>query len=205
MIDKKKRIAFSVSLLFFILANFPGFIFAQDAVQKAVMIIAHNNFRDEELLVPKGILETNGIKVVLASSALSPAQGMLGELINPDILIEDVQVNSYQAVIFIGGSGAREFWDNPRAHKIALQAQEKGKIIGAICITPVTLAKAGLLKGRKATVWPGAAQELEINGAEYTGDDLEVDGNIITADGPQAAEKFAQALVRALKQKGKGE
>lgn len=192
-----KKILFSLLLLTVVDSLNHGF--AQGTDKKVVMIVASSNFRDEELILPKNALENAGIEVVLASSSLSPARGMLGMEIKPDILIQDVKVEDFDVVIFVGGAGAKEYWDNSIAHRIAIQAEHKDKVIGAICIAPVTLAKAGILEGRKATVWPGAADELKSRGVHYTGKTVEIDKNIITADGPEAAEEFAKTLVSVFK------
>ncbi|HID10661.1 MAG TPA: DJ-1/PfpI family protein [Candidatus Latescibacteria bacterium] len=166
--------------------------------KKVVFIFAHRNFRDEELLVPKRILEERGAKVVLASSALGTAKGMLGAKVEPDLLVDSVRVEQYDAVVFVGGSGASEYWDDPRAHAIVKEAAQKDKLICAICIAPVTLANAGLLKGKKVTAWPSEAGRLKAKGATYTGRPVERDGKVITADGPRSAGAFAEAIVRAL-------
>jgi len=163
-----------------------------------VMIVAHRDFRDEELFEPKSIFEKAGAKVTVASSSLDPAKGMLGATVTPDILLADVKATDYDAVVFVGGSGAKEYWDNRTAHMIARQAFENGSVVGAICIAPVILANAGLLDGRKATVWASDAGRLRAQGAEYTGRDVEADGRIITANGPEAAEKFGLAVASAL-------
>lgn len=168
--------------------------------KKVVMIIASNNFRDEELLKPREVLEKNGVTVTVASSSLKEAKGMLGAKLKPDILFADITVADYDAVIFVGGSGADEYWDNPVAHKIAIDANSTKKIIGAICIAPVTLAKAGLLKNKKATTYSSTVKDVQAAGANYTGADVERDGNIITASGPAAAQKFGETLVKALSQ-----
>jgi protease I len=170
----------------------------QKMQQKAVMIIAGSDFRDEEFLQPKDMLETNRIAVTVAASSRSPSRGMLGTVVRPDIRVSDVKVEDYDAIIFVGGGGAKEYWDDAAAHRIAVQAAEAEKIIGAICIAPVTLARAGILKGRNATVWPGVAKKLEGYEVNYTAEKLEVDGNIITASGPKQAQKFGEALVKAL-------
>ena len=166
--------------------------------KKVVMIIARSNFRDEELLKPKEVLEKNGVIVTVASSSLKEATGMLGAKVKPDILFTAINVSEYDAVIFVGGTGASEYWDNPTAHKIANDANNAKKIVGAICIAPVTLAKAGLLANKKATTYSSTVSDIKSAGAKYAGADVERDGNIITASGPAVAQKFGETIVKAL-------
>ena len=166
--------------------------------KKAVMIIARSNFRDEELLKPKEVLEKNGVVVTVASSSLKEATGMLGAKVKPDILFTTINVSEYDAVIFVGGTGASEYWDNPTAHKIANDANNAKKIVGAICIAPVTLAKAGLLANKRATTYSSTVSDIKSAGAKYAGADVERDGNIITASGPTVAQKFGETIVKAL-------
>lgn len=166
--------------------------------KKAVMIIAHRNFRDEELQKPKAILEKEGVRVIIASSSKDTATGMLGATAEPDILISEIEAEDYDAIIFVGGSGASYYWNDPTAHKIAQEAVKQGKTLAAICIAPVTLANAGVLKGKRATVWPSEQDKLKEKGALYTGAQVEVDDNIITAAGPKQAEEFGEAIAKAL-------
>lgn len=165
---------------------------------KIVMIIAEKDFRDEELQKPKEIFEKYGAKVVIASSKIDIVTGMLGMKIKPDILINEINVEEYDAIIFVGGSGASQYWNDPIAHSIAKEAIKKDKILCAICIAPVTLANAGVLQGKRATVWPSEAERIKSMGAIYTGSSVEIDGKIITANGPEAAEEFAEAIAKAL-------
>ena len=81
----------------------------------------------------------------------------------------------------------------PELRKLILNFAEKKQPIAAICAAPMILGKLGLLKGRKATCYPGFEQYLE--GAECTGALVERDGNIITGKGPGAAMDFALAVV----------
>ena len=167
-------------------------------MKKILLIIANNGFRDEELLKPKKIFEENGFKPVIASTSLNTAQGMLGAKVKPDILISEVNVDDYEAVVFVGGVGASGYWNDPLAHKIANEFYNKGKIVSAICIAPVTLANAGLLKNKKATVWESEAGQIKNKGAQYTGKPVEKDGKIITASGPFAAEEFGRVILEEL-------
>lgn len=167
--------------------------------KKVVFIIAHEKFRDEEFAQPQKILEEKGIKVTVASSSLKKATGMLGMSVKPDILLHQINVAEYDLVVFIGGAGSSEYWDNPEAHRIAQTFFKEKKLVAAICIAPVTLANAGLLKGRKATVFSSCAEQIKQKGAIYTGNPVEQDNGLITASGPEAAHSFGQALLQALK------
>ncbi|MDI6735255.1 MAG: DJ-1/PfpI family protein [bacterium] len=167
--------------------------------KKVLMIIASSNFRDEEYLVPQGIFKSQGLEVVTAASSLEISRGVLGAKVKPDILITQVKVADYEAICFVGGGGAVEYWESKTAHNIAQETVAQNKILAAICIAPVILANANVLKGKKATVFASEAGKLKAKGVSYTGTGVEIDGNIITANGPQAAEKFAQAIVKLLK------
>lgn len=165
---------------------------------RVVMVIAHRDFRDDELLKPQALLEKAGAQVTVASSSLEPATGALGAKVTPDVLLKDVDADVYEAVVFIGGPGAKEYWDDRTAHALARAGVEQGKVVAAICIAPVTLANAGLLDGKKATVWRTESGRLRAQGADYTGAEVEVDGRLITSNGPEAAEEFGKAIAEAL-------
>lgn len=166
--------------------------------KKIVMVIAKQNFRDEEFQVPKGILEKDGAEVIVASSSLATSTGMFGASATPEVLVSDVKAENIDAVIFVGGSGASEYWNDKTSHELIKKMNDLGKVVAAICIAPVTLANAGILRGKKTTVWKSEAGKLEAKGASCTGKTVEIDGNIITADGPGSAEEFARAIASAL-------
>lgn len=169
--------------------------------KKVLMIIAAVNFRDEEYLIPYKIFNSYGIKVITASSSLGISRGALGAKVKPDILLNKVQVEDYEGIIFVGGNGSSQYWNDKTAHHIAQMAVAQDKVLAAICVAPVTLANADVLKNKNATVFFTEVEKLKKKGANHTGQDVEIDGNIITADGPQSAEKFAQAIVKLISQK----
>jgi protease I len=201
----RQKLVYTFTVVSFLgLAVFPGSALPQkkeavsEAGKKAVMIIAPKGFRDEELKEPREILKQKGIKVTVASNSLNPAQGMLGASVKPEILLSELKVEDYDAVIFVGGAGAKQYWNDPAAHRIAREALKKKKVLGAICIAPVILANAGVLSGKKATVWKSEAKRIKEKGATYSDKPVELDGKIVTGSGPQAAKEFGQAIAKLL-------
>lgn len=166
--------------------------------KRAVLIIASRNFRDEELLETKRELEMANVDTVIASTKTGVIKGMRGAKAEAAILVNDVVVEDYDAIIFVGGSGAKEYFDSRVALNIAREAENKGKVLAAICIAPAVLANAGVLDGVRATCFSTEKFKLKKAGAKYTGADVEQDGLIITADGPRAATQFGKTIADAL-------
>ncbi|MCX7905687.1 MAG: DJ-1/PfpI family protein [Elusimicrobiales bacterium] len=168
-------------------------------MKKAAFFIAFKGFRDEEYSEPKKILEENNIKVTTVSTSKGKAEGKFKMMVDVDLTIDEIKPNDYDILVLIGGPGALEYLDNPQVRKIFLDFYNNQKPVAAICISPVILAHAGILKNKKATVWPDGKDELIKSGALYTGNPVEVDSKIITANGPQAAKDFANKIVEILK------
>jgi len=166
------------------------------------MIIAGEQFRDEELFVPQALFEQQKYAVAIIGKEATVARGMLGGKVKIQRTIEDIHADEFAAIVLVGGSGATVFWDDISLHTLLKEAYNKRRVIGAECIAPVTLANAGILKGKKATVWSSESAQLIVGGAEYTAEKVTVDGNIVTANGPQAAKAFAQAVLAVLKKQG---
>lgn len=169
-----------------------------------VMIIAFRDFRDAEYFVPKEILEAAGAEMKTASNKLGVAVGADGGDTEVDLLVENLNLAEFAAVVFIGGPGCLENLDNENSYRVARETISQNKVLASICISPVILAKAGVLKGKKATVWSSPMDKvpvriLEENEAIYQEKSVVVDGKIVTANGPAAAEKFAKAIITALK------
>lgn len=160
-----------------------------------LMIIAPVNFRDEEYFDPKNIFELNGINVDTASTITGNITGSRGGTAVANITLSTVNVNSYDAVVLVGGSGSSVYDNNKLVHKIAQDFFEANKIVAAICHAPVILAKAGLITNKSATVFAGDSSQLIDLGANYTSEPVVQDGLLITADGPQSAKAFAKKVV----------
>lgn len=166
--------------------------------KKVLMVIAATDFRDEEYFEPYNLLRQCGTAVTVASSVQGAAVSVFGKTVTTDRQIAECKAGDYDAVVFIGGPGATEFFTNATAHALARAAVDQGKVLAAICIAPVTLANAGVLKGKQATCFPSLQKQLTMQGARVVKPDVVQDGKLLTATGPQVAREFAEALVKML-------
>jgi protease I len=164
-----------------------------------ILVIPSNNFRDEELFDTKLELEKAGVRTVVASSSLNTSKGVMGGTAKPEILLKDVNMDKYDGIAFIGGAGASEYWNDTTAHTLAQKAYKDGKVVGAICIAPVTLAKAGLLEGKNFNCWEGEVETIKGMGGVHVARPVVVDGKIVTGNGPKAAEYFGKRISELLK------
>lgn len=166
--------------------------------KKILLVVAPTNFQDVEYKTCRDTFVKDGAEVAVASVTLDPARGMSGAVVQPDETLRSVDPGPFDAVVFIGGPGATALWDNGDARRVVHDAMEEGKVLGAICLAPVILARAGALRGHPCTVWPDASREMTEAGCLYQKDDVVRSGNIVTANGPEAAEKFARTVEMAL-------
>ena len=166
--------------------------------KRVLIVIAAADFRDEEYFEPYNRLGQCGATVTVASSVKGNAVSVFGKMVATDRQIAECKAENYDAIGCIGGPGAAEFITNATAHALARAAAEQGKVLAAICIAPVTLANAGVLKGKKATVFPSFKSQLAAQGALVVSQDIVQDGKLLTASGPKVAREFASALVKML-------
>jgi len=169
---------------------------------RIVMVVPANAFRDEEFELPFKHFGSHAT-VIVASTKLGVITGMMGHKAKSEMLISDIDVGKLDALVFIGGVGARQYWRDPKAHKLVRQAAAEEKVLAAICISPVTLAYAGVLKGKRATVFVSERGRLIEKGAKYTGEQLTIDGLIVTASGPKAAQQFAEETLKLVIEQAK--
>jgi protease I len=166
-----------------------------------VMVVAPQQFRDEELLLPRQAFEAAGHTVQTVSTQAVHGRGMLGHEEAFTATLNDVELYQTDALVIVGGYGAVEhLWPNTALHALCQQVFVKGGVIGALCVSPVVLAKAGLLNGKRATVWstPDTQAAFDEAGAQFTGDAVTIEGNLITGNGPDASVAFAEAVLTAL-------
>jgi protease I len=172
--------------------------------KRVLVVIAPVKFRDEELSEPIKYLEKNRIRYDIVSTRRGLALGMLGGKVLVEKTIQDIGaagVINYSALLIVGGGGSTDhLWNHTPLLDVVREFEHQEKIISAICLSPVVLANAGVLKGKKATVWNDdtAISCLKEGGAIFKAEPIVTDGRIITANGPLAAAGFGEKVAKAV-------
>ena len=169
-----------------------------------LMIIAPERFRDEEIFETQAELRQAGHQTVIASTRIGACCGSRGGEVVAVMTLEQVNCAGYDAFVFVGGGGSKVLWSNRAAWQIAQEADQRGKVLAAICLAPVILAHAGVLAGKQATVAGTEAKTIEDHGAHYTGSSVTVDGRLVTANGPKSSRLFGRQICGLLAKLGQG-
>lgn len=160
-----------------------------------VYLFLAEGFEEAEAMIPVDVMRRAGVDIktvsVTGSAEVTAAHGVA---MKADILFEDADLAGADMLILPGGLPGATNLDSHKELKKALTAHAAaGKTVAAICAAPMVLGGLGLLKGKRATCYPGF--EKYMAGATYTRDLCTVDGNIITGEGPAAALPFAYTLL----------
>ena len=171
---------------------------------KKVAIIATDFFEEAELLTPRDALRDSGAEVRVYSADGQPIQAAEGD-VNPtrkvevDGTFEDVDVAAIDALVVPGGSvNADHIRMDATAQGIVRAVDEAGKPLAVVCHGPWLLISAGRARGRRVTSWPSLADDLRNAGAEWTDEEVVVDGNLITSRKPDDLPAFNRELTTLL-------
>jgi len=166
---------------------------------KKTYVFLADGFEDVEALIPVDVLRRGGVDVVTVSITDFPlSRSAHGVNIETDTVFKQCNFADADLLLLPGGMpGASNLFEHKGVCKAVADQLAAGRKVAAICAAPaVVLGQLGLLKGRRATCYPGFEQMLD--GATYTADLVTVDGNVTTAEGPAAAFPFAYELLAQL-------
>ena len=127
--------------------------------------------------------------------SVSNALAYLG--LNPLVTGDAGEIEGADALILPGGAGSWVLRDTPEVIHLVKKMHEAGKLVAAICAAPIVLAKAGLVKDKNVTAYPAQDVYRELNeaGARIVKDEnVVLDGNMLTANGPGAAMLFGYSI-----------
>ena len=168
-----------------------------------ILILATDGFENDELFKPRAALVDAGATVTLASIKTDPIQGEKdgekADTITPDLTIDEVDTDDYDALLLPGGLGNPDkMRQQDRAIEIVSEFMEDDKIVAAICHAPWLLAEADVIDGRRLTSWPSLRTDLENAGGEVVDETVVIDGNLITSRNPGDIPAFNEAIMKSL-------
>ncbi len=172
---------------------------------KKVAVLMTDGVEQVEYTDPRRFLEQHGARVTLVSPKPQgeEVQGYnhlaAGDRFRVELNVSDARPEDFDALVLPGGVA------NPDALRLVPDAigfiREFGrqdKPLAAICHGPWTLIDAGLVKGRRVTSWPSLKEDLRNAGAEWTDEEVVVDGKLVTSRKPDDLPAFDDALLQAL-------
>lgn len=159
-----------------------------------VYIFLADGFEETEMTAPWDILLRGNLTVKTVGVTGEYVTGAHGMVVKSDISLDEVNEDEGSMFILPGGMpGTTNLDNNEKVKEIILKAYNEGKIVGAICAAPMVLGKLGILKGRKATCYPGFEEYLE--GATAVREHAVKDGNVVTSIGAGGAMEFGFTLL----------
>lgn len=165
---------------------------------KKVALFLANGFEEIEALGTIDVLRRAEISVQTVSiSDELKVTGAHDITVFADKLFTDVDFSAIDVLILPGGMpGATNLNEHHGVKEQIKTFVSEGKYVAAICAAPMVLGELGLLKGKKATCYPGF--ESQLVGANITGENVTVDGTIVTGKGPGLMFDFALQLVEII-------
>lgn len=164
-----------------------------------VYVFLANGFEDVEALIPVDVLRRGGVEVVTVSVAGDSQVVETAHKVQvvADAMFSECDFSDADLLMLPGGMpGASNLNEHEGVRQALLRQAAAGRRVAAICAAPLVLGGLGLLRGKRATCYPGFEHTLE--GATYTGDLCTVDGMVTTGEGPAAAFPFAFSLLSQL-------
>ena len=168
-----------------------------------IAVLIADGTEEIECLTPVDVLRRAKVDCDLVSISGEFAQGSHGIIIKADYTVEQIDFSIYDGIVIPGGMpGATNIGANKKVILAIENMLNEGKLVAAICASPaVVLAENRLIDGRKATCYPADVFKKSMTVCEFLGKNVEIDENLITANGPKSAMEFAFAICDYLKVK----
>lgn len=163
---------------------------------KRIFVFLITGFEEIEALATVDILRRAGLNVQTVSlTGERTVSGSHGVTVAADMLFEEVPFGEADLLVVPGGTPAYDGHEGLKKEVLAFY--EKGGKVAAICASPMVFGGLGILRGRRATCYPGFEKYLE--GATLCTDlPVVVDGHVVTGQGPGLTVEFALTLVELM-------
>lgn len=169
-----------------------------------VYLFLADGFEIVEAMAPLDMLRRAGVDVQTVGLFGKNVVCSKNVEVKADITMDQVNMEDCEMIILPGGlPGAEHLRDSEEIGEIIDYAESNSLFIAAICAAPMVIGRRGVLRGKRATCFPG--YENELLGADCTGEGVVRDGKVITGKGAGRSIEFGLALVEALRGKAKAD
>ncbi len=164
-----------------------------------ILLITDDRSDDSEVLYPLYRMYEEGFEVDVAALTKKTVQSKYHFAVDADKAVSDCKSEDYDGLILPGGSAPEKLRLSSDALRLVREIFSAGKPVCAICHGPQLLISAGVVKGKKATCYPGIADDLKNAGALYEDSPVVVDGNLVTSRRPQDLPYWMREFVKLFK------
>ncbi len=178
---------------------------SQNLAGKRVAVLMTDGVEQIEYTSPRGFLEQHGAQVTLISpkGKGEQVQGFnhfeQGDKFDVEMGVGEADPRDFDALLLPGGVGnPDQLRLSPESIDFIRNFAGEEKPIAAICHGPWTLIDAGVAKASHMTSWPSLQTDLRNAGAEWSDDEVVVDGRLITSRKPDDLPAFNDALMKAM-------
>jgi protease I len=167
---------------------------------KKVAFLLAEDYEDSEMKNPYEAIVKNGNDAVIIGleqgKELTGKKGTVSYTTH--LAADEARAADYSAVVIPGGKSPSRLRESEAVLEFVREADRRGIPISAICHGPQVLARAGLMKNKTFTSYPGIAEEIAIDGAVFVDKPVVVDGNLIMSRTPEDEPMFIDETIRRL-------
>lgn len=164
-----------------------------------VYVMLADGFEDIEALAVVDVLRRGGVDTVTVSVKNDKVVLSAHNIpVVSDVTLSQISVEKDDMIVLPGGGkGVENLKACEPLKQLLIKHQEHEGLLAAICAGPTVPGKLGLLKGVKATCYPGC--EGDLDGAVFSEDSVVIDKNFVTSRGPGLSLDFALELLKVIK------
>ncbi|MCD6383228.1 MAG: type 1 glutamine amidotransferase [Thermoplasmata archaeon] len=155
-------------------------------------------FDEKEFIYPYYRILEAGHQVIVGGREKTTYSSKAGVVVQVDKTFAELSSEDVDAIFIPGGYAPDRVRRDENALRIVRELVERGAPVGAVCHGPWLLLSAGVLKGRRVTSFFSIRAEVEAAGASWTGNRVEVDGNLVTGTDPSSLPELLPRFLALL-------
>jgi protease I len=168
--------------------------------KKKIALLVGKDFEDMEVMYPYYRLIEAGyqVDVIGEDPAGTKYTGKNGYPIASNLEISKARAKDYAGLVAPGGWAPDKLRRNPKVLRLVADIDQQGGVLAPICHGPWILISAGVMKGRKTTSTPALKDDLKNAGAQWTDQEVVVDGKLVTSRKPDDLPAFMREMLKLL-------